>query len=171
MLADAMVLADAGPVVIRYPRGLAPQVDEHDVGSMLAARRIRAASERSSAVCLIAVGKMLTAARRAAEELTAGGVDATVWDARCCAPLDTSMLSDAGEHRGIVTIEDGVRDGGIGMTIADRIRADRPTVPVTVLGLPTRFIAHAATPEEILASLGLDHVGVVAAVRRTLAPT
>ena len=170
MLADAMTIVDAGPVVIRYPRGRAPQVDEHDVGSGLQGRLVRAAPDRTSAVCIIAVGKMLANAERAADELAAGGIDVTVWDARCCAPLDPDMLRDAAGHQAVVTVEDGVRDGGIGMTIADRVGAEDCAVPVAVLGLPTRFIAHAATPDEILASLGLDHVGIVAAARALIAP-
>ena len=170
MLADAMTIADAGPVVIRYPRGRAPQVDEHDVGSGLQGRLVRAAPDRTSAVCIIAVGKMLANAERAADELAAGGIDVTVWDARCCAPLDPDMLRDAAGHQAVVTVEDGVRDGGIGMTIADRVGAENCAVPVAVLGLPTRFIAHAATPDEILGSLGLDHVGIVAAARALIAP-
>ena len=55
------------------------------------------------------------------------------------------------------------------MTIADRICTLCSAVPVSVLGLPTRFIAHAATPEEILAGFGLDHVGVAKAIRGALA--
>ena len=38
----------------------------------------------------------------------------------------------------------------------------------TSLGLPTRFIPHASTPEEILGGLGLDAPGIAAAVRRAL---
>ena len=76
------------------------------------------------------------------------------------------MLADAARHRAVVTCEDGVRDGGIGMTIADRIGALAPAVPVQVLGTPTRFLAHDGRPERILAQLGLDADGISAAVRR-----
>jgi 1-deoxy-D-xylulose-5-phosphate synthase len=88
-----------------------------------------------------------------------------LWDARCCAPIDEAMVLDASAHRGVVTIEDGVRDGGVGMSIEDRIGAISSAVPVTVLGIPSKFIAHAATPDEILAGLGLDAAGIVAAAR------
>jgi 1-deoxy-D-xylulose-5-phosphate synthase len=76
------------------------------------------------------------------------------------------MLADAARHRAVVTCEDGVRDGGIGMTIEDRIGALAPTVPVEVLGTPSRFLAHDGRPERILAQLGLDADGISAAVRR-----
>jgi 1-deoxy-D-xylulose-5-phosphate synthase len=168
MLADAMTLADSGPVAIRYPRGRAQHVGEHDVGSGLHGRLVRAAADRAASVCVIAIGKLLAGAERAATELAASGVDVTVWDARCCAPLDEAMVRDAAGHRAVVTVEDGIREGGIGMTIADRIGALSPAVPVTVLGLPARFIAHAASPDEILQALRLDHAGIAAAVRDLL---
>ena len=40
MLHDALELADDGPVVIRYPRGAARQVGEHEVGAGLLGRRV-----------------------------------------------------------------------------------------------------------------------------------
>ena len=70
------------------------------------------------------------------------GIAVTVWDVRCCAPLDADMLADAARHRAVVTCEDGVRDGGIGMAIEDRIGALDPATPVEVLGLPTSFLPH-----------------------------
>ena len=76
------------------------------------------------------------------------------------------MIADAATHRAVVTAEDAIREGGIGMAIADRVGAVAPAVPVEVLGLPTRFLPHADRPEEILGRLGLDADGIHAAVRR-----
>ena len=47
--------------------------------------------------------------------LAADGVSATVWDARVVKPLDPAMLADAARHPLVVTVEDGLRDGGIGI--------------------------------------------------------
>jgi 1-deoxy-D-xylulose-5-phosphate synthase len=161
MLHDAMRLADAGPVAIRYPKGTARHVEEHEVGSGVTARR---AIEGDGSVCVLAIGKLVGNALKAAELLTATGIDATVWDVRCCAPLDPDMIADAARHDVVVTVEDGVRDGGIGMTIADQIGACSPSVPVLVLGLPTRFMPQ-GKPDHILAQLGLDAAGIAASVR------
>ena len=169
MMADAAELADDGPVAIRYPRGRARQVGELDVGSGLNARQIRHAGDAANSVCVIAIGKLVAAAERAADDLAASGVDVTVWDARCCAPLDPEMLADAAQHSAVVTVEDGVVDGGIGSTISMRVGELAPTVLTRSLGIPTRFIPHAATPEEILSTLGLDHLGIAAAIRSALA--
>ncbi len=162
MLHDAMHLADAGPVAIRYPRGQAPQVGEHEIGVGVRARRVRAAGDPAGAVCLLAVGKMVGAAGKAADRLAERGVAATVWDVRCCAPLDEPMLADAARHRRVVTIEDGIRDGGIGMHIAERLRA-RSAADVAVLGLPSQFIPHHANPDQLLSQFGLDADGIAAA--------
>ena len=168
MMADAALLAGDGPVAIRYPRGRAHQVAEHEVGSGLAGRRIRQAVGPADSACVIAIGKLVAAAERAAAELADAGIDVTVWDARCCAPLDADMLADAAGHRAVITVEDGIADGGIGSTIASRIGELSPATVTRSLGLPAQFIAHAGTPDEILATLGLDHTGIFAAVCRAL---
>jgi 1-deoxy-D-xylulose-5-phosphate synthase len=161
MLHDAMQLADSGPVAIRYPRGAARQVREHEVGEGLLARRTRTGD---GGACILAVGKMLAAAEKAADTLAAAGNPVTVWDVRSCVPLDPAMIDDAARHRVVVTCEDGVREGGIGMTIADRVHEVSATVPVKVLGLPTRFIPQ-GKPEAILAQFGLNADGIAAVVR------
>jgi 1-deoxy-D-xylulose-5-phosphate synthase len=168
MLHDATELADTGPVAIRYPRGQARQVAEHAVGSGLRARVARRASgPAAESVCVLAVGKLLAPAEKAAEIVAGDRIDVTVWDVRSCAPLDEQMLADAATHRAVITVEDGVREGGIGMTIADRIGAIAPAVPVHVRGIPAQFIPHAASPDHILGQLGLDAEGIARAIRES----
>jgi 1-deoxy-D-xylulose-5-phosphate synthase len=162
MLHDALSLADEGPVVIRYPKGPARQVGELEVGNGLHGRCLR---EGDGSVCVLAIGKLVAAAEKAAEQLAAQGVLATVWDVRSCAPLDPAMIADAARHRLVITAEDGIRDGGIGMTIADQVHAIDDAVPVRPLGVPTTFIPQ-AKPDRILARFGLDADGIVAAVQR-----
>ena len=161
MLHDAVSLVDSGPIAIRYPRGAARQVGESEIGSGLSARKVRSGPR----ACIVAVGKMLETAEKAADVLAAEGIAVTVWDARCCAPLDPAMIADAAAHERLVTIEDGIRDGGIGMSIGDAVCALRTGTDVTVLGLPTKFIPHDPKSNAILARFGLDVDGVVAAVR------
>jgi len=162
MLHDALEIVGEGPVAIRYPNGKAPQVAEHEVGVGLQARRLQ---RGDGSVCILAIGKLVTFARQAVDHLAERGVDATLWDVRSCAPLDQTMIADAAEHRLVVTCEDGIRDGGIGMTIADQVHEIANDVVVEVLGLPTRFIPQ-GKPDRILAQLGLDADGIVATVRR-----
>jgi 1-deoxy-D-xylulose-5-phosphate synthase len=165
MLHDALDIVGDGPVAIRYPNGTAPQVGELDVGVGLRARQLR---KGDGSVCILAVGKLVAFAKQAANVLAEEGIDATVWDVRCCAPIDSAMTTDAATHRVVITCEDGVRDGGVGMAIADQLHALDCTVPVEVLGLPSKFIPQ-GKPDRILAQLGLDSDGIAAAARRSLA--
>ena len=162
MLHDATELVDAGPIAIRYPRGAARQVSEHEVGSGLSARKARVGN---GTTCIVAVGKMLETAEKAAAALSADGGEVTVWDARCCAPLDPELVADAAAHDRVVTIEDGIRDGGIGMAIADAVCSIDQSTHVDVLGLPTKFIPHDPKSDAILSRFGLDVDGIVALVR------
>jgi 1-deoxy-D-xylulose-5-phosphate synthase len=159
MLHDAMGLADTGPVVIRYPRGTARQVSEHEVGAGLSARLVRRSDAAST--CIVAIGSMLDTAERAADTLAERGIEVTVWDARSCAPLDAAMIADAARHARVFTIEDGVRAGGIGMSIAAEVCTVDPATDVQVLGLPTKFLPHDPKPSNIHARFGLDAAHLV----------
>jgi 1-deoxy-D-xylulose-5-phosphate synthase len=165
MLRDALSLTD-GPVAVRYPKGVARQVAPDQVGSGLSARLVR----RGDDVCILAVGKLVQAAEQAAVLLAADGIEATVWDTRVVKPLDPTMIRDAGAHPLVVTVEDGVRQGGAGMAMADAI-ADldegRHSPPVLVLGVPVTFLAQ-GKPDAILANLGLDGPGITASIKKAL---
>jgi 1-deoxy-D-xylulose-5-phosphate synthase len=156
MMLDALALADDGPVAIRYPRGSARHVPEHEVGSGLAARRVRTGDGSG---CVLAIGKLVDAAVKAADRLAEHGTSIEVWDVRCCAPLDADMVARAAGHAFVLTVEDGIADGGIGATIAGRIGELAPAVPIDVLGLPTRFIPHGEAAH-ILGQFGLDADGI-----------
>ena len=163
---------NGGPSTVRYPKGVARQVAADQVGSGLNARKVLDAAPGADSVCLIGVGKMLEAAEEAAAELIANGVSVAVWDPRVVKPLDQAMVGDAARHRLVVTIEDGLREGGVGAAIADaigdlRLQSHSPAGPVLVLGTPVRFISQ-AKPAQILMELGLDAAGIVAAVTKAL---
>jgi 1-deoxy-D-xylulose-5-phosphate synthase len=157
MLQDALALAESGPVAIRYPKGVARSVPDQEVVSGTKARLLRVDPQKGT--CILAIGKMVRAAEEAAAMLESHGIATTVWDVRSCVPLDPAMLESAASHRAVLTIEDGIREGGIGMAIADHL-----TVPTRVLGIPTKFIPQ-AKPDAILAQLGLDASGIVRTVR------
>jgi 1-deoxy-D-xylulose-5-phosphate synthase len=133
------------------------------VGSGFHARRVRA--DAGARVCLIGIGKMVANCEKAAEELAAEGVACTVWDARLVQPLDQEMLANARRHELVVTVEDGVREGGAGMSIGDQVST--ATTRVEVLGVPVKFMPH-GKPDRILANLGLDADGIAASIRKAL---
>ena len=162
MLHDALELCTTGPSAIRWPKTAAPSVGPDEVGSGLHARLVR----RGTDVCLIGVGKMLAAATEAAETLEAEGVSVTVWDPRVVKPFDEALVEDALAHPVVVTIEDGLADGGVGSALADELRrrSDGGGPKIAVLGVPDRYIPH-NKPDVILAQLGLDAAGIAGSVR------
>jgi 1-deoxy-D-xylulose-5-phosphate synthase len=165
MLAEALTLD--GPSVIRFPKTPAPWVEPGTVGSGLQARRTRTGD---GSVCILAVGKMVTAANEAASLLARGGIEATVWDVRVVSEPDPAMVADALRHDAVITAEDGIRQGGAGMFLADAIRALCPggaAPPVTSLGIPRAYIAQGKA-DDILSQLGLDGPGLARSVRSAL---
>ena len=181
MLNQALLITD-GPAAIRWPKTPARHVAESEIGKGLDGRKVRSGTE----VCLLAVGKMLDAAEEAAEILHGGGVSASVWDVRVVKPLDAKMLADAMEHRLVVTIEDGVCEGGAGTGIAaalERMAAEspgtdsvaesdrgdlQPSPPaVRVLGVPLTYLPH-GNVERILAGCGLDAKGIASSALNAL---
>jgi len=170
MLHDALELCGDGPAAIRYPRGAARQVPDDEVGVGFAARKVRAGD---GGVCIVAVGKMLAVAEKAAESMADDGISVTVWDPRLVKPFDPAMVADAANHHVVVTIEDGIRDGGVGMQLADAIAiatatGSSPAPAVVTLGLPSKFIPHGKA-ERILAQLALDPDGLIKTIKQALA--
>jgi 1-deoxy-D-xylulose-5-phosphate synthase len=90
-----------------------------------------------------------------ADRLAAQGIGATVIDPRWVVPVPQSVIELAGRHRLVVTIEDGVRVGGIGTRVRQDLRAAGVDTAVTELGLPDEFLDHASR-EQILDEAGLS---------------
>lgn len=161
MLEDAFELCTDGPAAIRFPKTMPPEGEDVAVGSGLNARRVRSGNE----ICIIGVGKMLSRSVEAADLLARDGHEVTVWDPRVVKPLDADMLTDAARHRLVITIEDGLRDGGVGSAIADALRDLAPTggPSVRVLGVPSAYLPH-DKPDSLLANLGLTSEGILSEI-------
>ena len=156
-----------GPSTIRFPKTAPRHIEAHEVGTGLTARQLRAGD---ASVCLLGVGKLVESCLRAADELAAEGIAATVWDVRVVSPPDPDMLADAARHALVVTAEDGVRHGGAGAFIIDAMTAKLESRgqrgPVTrILGVPREYIAQGKA-DDILESLGLNGAGIAESVRR-----
>ena len=163
MLTDAIELA-SGPVALRWPKTPARHVSVAEIGTGRNARKVL----DGGSVCLLAVGKMVEAAEEAAALLAVRDVRPTLWDVRVV-PLDARMLADGQQHDLVVTIEDGIADGGVGSLIAGALaRADGDGGPAVVnLGTPLAYLPH-GKPADLLANLGLDGQGIAATVLKTL---
>jgi 1-deoxy-D-xylulose-5-phosphate synthase len=110
-------------------------------------------------VLLVCVGSFGELGVQAAERLTAQGIGVTVVDPRWVQPVPEALVALAGEHRLVVTVEDGGRHGGVGSAIADALAAAEVDVPVRVLALDQQFLAHASRGQ-VLAGAGLTDADV-----------
>jgi 1-deoxy-D-xylulose-5-phosphate synthase len=87
--------------------------------------------------------------------LAAQGIGSTVIDPRWVVPVADSVIEFAAKHRLVVTIEDGIRVGGIGTRIRQAMRAAQVDTALNEVGLPDEFLEH-ATRDEILDRVGLN---------------
>jgi len=147
------------PVAVRYPRGAGAGVAPHLTLDALPFGKgeIRREGQR---IAILAFGTLLYPALTVAESL-----DATVVNMRWAKPLDVELLLKvAGTHDAIVTLEEGAIMGGAGSAVLEALQAAGVQKPVLQLGLPDRFIEH-GDPAKLLASIGLDAIGIEASIR------
>ncbi|WP_443027354.1 transketolase C-terminal domain-containing protein [Sphingomonas sp. LR61] len=115
---------------------------------------LHAAADGVEDVLFVAVGSMVPTALEAAALLEAQGIGVTVVDPRWVVPIPGSLIELSRRHRLVITIEDGVRVGGVGTRLRQDLRAAGVDTGVNELGLPDEFIDH-ATRSQILADVGL----------------
>ncbi len=105
-------------------------------------------------VLIVAVGVMADQALEVARLLEPQGIGVTVVDPRWAVPIAPSLVDLSAQHRLVVTIEDGVRVGGIGTRLRQDLRAAGVDTALNEVGLPDAFLPH-ADRGEILADAGL----------------
>jgi len=156
------LLAD-GPVAIRYPRGSGAGLEMPELPEVWEAGRAQVRREGTD-VALLAVGRMVATAEKAAENLAAQGVSASVINARWVKPLDLEMVSSVGtNHRLLVTIEENTSMGGFSGAVCEALADLGVLVPVLRLAVPDCFVTHGAM-DRLLSDVGLNSEGVTAAV-------
>jgi 1-deoxy-D-xylulose-5-phosphate synthase len=150
-LGEAVAVEDA-PTVLRFSKGT--------VGTEIDAVRrlpdgvdvLREEDRRD--VLIVTVGPMAQLGLDVADRLAAQGIGATVIDPRWVVPVPRSVIDLAAGHRLVITIEDGVRVGGIGTRIRQDLRGAGVDTAVTELGLPDEFLDHGSR-DDILERVGL----------------
>jgi 1-deoxy-D-xylulose-5-phosphate synthase len=168
MVATSAEIGDR-PSAVRYPRGEGTGVTVPRRGSVLPIGRGTILRE-GGGVAILSLGTRLADALKAAEELAARGLPATVADARFAKPLDTALIEQlARHHEVLITIEEG-SGGGFGAAVMQHLAWAglldhglklRPMV------LPDRFIDQDAHPRQIAAA-GLAPADIVNAVLAAL---
>jgi 1-deoxy-D-xylulose-5-phosphate synthase len=151
-LNEAIDVSDA-PTVIRFPKGSVSQ-------EIAAVRRLDDGVDvlmesPAKDVLVLTVGSMAHMGLQVAKMLADQGIGATVIDPRWVIPVPKSVVSLASKHRLVVTIEDGIRVGGIGTRVRQDLRAAQVDTALSEIGLPDEFLEHASR-DEILDRVGLN---------------
>ena len=165
-------LPDKGPFVIRYPRGRGLLVDwrcpleEIKVGTGRCLRAVTDADLTPDSVAVITIGPIGNTAAQAIEELAHVSPQPSAlshqispiahYDLRFLKPLDEALLHEVGQKfRNIVTIEDGVRNGGMGSAVLEWMNDHGYQPRLRRLGLPDNFVEH-GTVAQLHAIVGID---------------
>lgn len=150
----------SGPFVIRYPRGKGYIVDwkqpmkKVKIGK---GEQLKAGKD----LTVITIGTMAHSAARAIEKVERENeISIAHYDMRFLKPLDTEMLHEiASNFKQILTIEDGVINGGFGSAVLEFMADNNYKLNVKRLGINDTFVEH-GTPEQLYNMLGLDIEGI-----------
>ena len=168
-MVSTSVAIDDGPSAFRYPRGEGTGVEIPALADPLEIGKGRIVRE-GSAVAILSFGARLQECLKAADQLAARGLSATVADARFAKPLDEELIGQlVRNHEALITVEEGAR-GGFGafvlQLLAERGVLDRG-LKVRTLVLPDVFQDQDKI-EVMYADAGLDADGITAAAIQAL---
>lgn len=159
---------DDAPTVVRYPKTPLgddiPAVDAIEGVDVLARH-----AGPGARVLVVGVGSMATTAVQVGEQLAATGLQVTVVDPRWVLPVPSTLVKIVGEHDLTLCVEDGVVEGGVGATLAQRVTEAGIRTPVLARGIPVQFLEHASIAQLVEAvrlrpeDLTADVLGALAA--------
>ena len=161
-------LPNKGPFVIRYPRGRGSLVDWHCPLEEIPVGKGRCLREGSD-VAVITIGPIGIQAAQAIEEISQlptsnSPLSVAHYDLRFLKPLDEELLTTIGRRfQKIVTIEDGVRNGGMGSAVLEWMSEHGFTPVIRRLGLPDEFVEH-GTVAQLQAIVGIDKESIKRAI-------
>lgn len=153
-------LPGKGPFVIRYPRGRGVLQDwkcpleEIPVGK---GRKLKAGND----IAVVTIGPIGNVAAKAIERAEKErSISIAHYDLRFLKPLDEELLHEVGRNfRKVITIEDGVRQGGMGSAVLEFMADHGYTPLVQRIGVPDTFIEHGSM-QELHHLCGTDEEGI-----------
>lgn len=156
------IAAEDRPTVVRYPKGSLPEA----MPALRAVGGVDVLSEPDPGavdVLVVATGALAPSGLKAARILEEQGIRVRVVDPLRVLPLKEGLLECAEDADLVVTVEDGLVDGGFGWALRDKCVGTR----VLTLGIAKSFLEH-GDRSDILAALGLDPESIALRVRESL---
>lgn len=148
-------LPDKGPFVIRYPRGRGVLADWRCPMQEIPIGKGRCLKEGTD-VAVLSLGPIGNHVTQAINELASENISIAHYDMRFLKPIDEDILAYVGKNFSrIITIEDGVKNGGLGSSVLEYMADHNLHPDIVRLGLPDYFVEH-GTPDELYQIVGLD---------------
>ena len=156
-------LEDAGPFVIRYPRGNGVMVDWQRPFKAIPIGKGRKLCDGEE-VAILTIGAIGNEAAKAISQLNGEGIYPAHYDLRFVKPLDESLLHEVfTKHAKVITVEDGCLEGGMGSAVLEFMADNNYSAQVIRLGIPDMVIEHGEQPE-LWAECGYDAASIAARV-------
>jgi 1-deoxy-D-xylulose-5-phosphate synthase len=159
------VKTDHGPFVIRYPRGkgydAAWREKTPNVLPIGKGRKLRNGTD----MAILSIGPIGRWAATAAQRASEVGVSVAHYDMIFLKPLDEEILQEvATANVPIITVEDGMRNGGLGSAVAEWMSDHGYNPEIVRIGIPDRFVAHGKVPE-LMKECGMDEDAIYAHIK------
>lgn len=150
-----------GPTAVRYPRGTGEGVDIPESVKPITIGKGKKVADGED-LLIIAIGKSVTEAVKAAKILSQEGIFATVINARFVKPMDKDLiLEHAGKIKNIITVEEHVLDGGFGSAVLELlVDSGLSDFKLKRIGIKDTFVEHG--PQAILRKdYHIDHSAIL----------
>jgi 1-deoxy-D-xylulose-5-phosphate synthase len=152
------------PFVIRYPKGKGEKKDWRNELHILPLGQGRKLREGKD-VAVLSIGPIGNEVIKAIEML---GDEYSVahYDMIYLKPIDEGLLHEAGrKFTHIITVEDGVRTGGLGSAVVEFMAENGYTPRISRIGIADTFVGHASIPE-LYSLCGMDARSIAQAIKK-----
>lgn len=154
-----------GPVYLRFGRLAAPVFNDAANYKFELGKGITI--KEGSDLTIVATGLMVSESIKAAEMLSAEGINARVLNIHTIKPLDTELICRAAKETGLlVTVEEHSIIGGLGSAVTEAV-CDCCPVPVVRIGVNDEY-GHSGPAVELLKEFGLCAEAIVKKAKRAL---
>ena len=148
-------LPDQGPWVIRYPRGRGVMDDWRCPLEAIEVGKGRKLKD-GKGTAVLSIGHIGNNVAEAVKD-----TDVAHYDMRFLKPIDTALLDEVGStYDRVITVEDGVRDGGLGSAVLEYFADKGYTAKVTRIGMPTDTFVEHGTIAELQKLYNMDVEGI-----------